>query len=111
MKVDVRTLDDVTVVDLDGELDGKTAPDVQEQLGPLIQAGGRLILDMTHVPYMSSAGLRVLLMLYRQAAANKGRIALVGLSEELSDTMSVTGFLSFFTTCDTLESAMEALKQ
>jgi anti-sigma B factor antagonist len=111
MKVDVRTVDDVTVVDLDGELDGKTAPEVQDQLGPLIQAGGRLVLDMSHVPYMSSAGLRVLLMLYRQAAANKGRIALVGLSEELSDTMSVTGFLNFFTTCDSLESAMEALKQ
>ena len=32
MKVSVKTVDQVKVVDLDGELDGKTAPEVQEQL-------------------------------------------------------------------------------
>lgn len=110
MKVSVKTVDQVKVVDLDGELDGKTAPEVQEQLAPLIDAGVKMVLDMTHVPYMSSAGLRVLLMLYRQATAHSGRIALVGLSEELADTMSVTGFLNFFTTCDTLDSALHALQ-
>lgn len=111
MNVTVNTVEQITVVNLEGDLDGKTAPEVQAQLTPLIQGGGKMILDMAKVPYMSSAGLRVLLMLYRQAAANNGKIVLVGLSEELSDTMSVTGFLNFFTTCETLDSAIKMLNE
>jgi anti-sigma B factor antagonist len=111
MKVTVNTVEQITVVNLEGDLDGKTAPEVQAQITPLIQGGGKMILDMVKVPYMSSAGLRVLLMLYRQAAANNGKIVLVGLSEELSDTMSVTGFLNFFTTCETLDSAIKMLNE
>jgi hypothetical protein len=38
-------------------------------------------------------------------------IVLVGLSEELSDTMSVTGFLNFFTTCETFDSAIKMLNE
>ncbi len=112
MNVTVNTVEQITVINLEGDLDGKTAPEVQAQITPLlVQGGGKMILDMTKVPYMSSAGLRVLLMLYRQATANNGKIVLVGLSEELSDTMSVTGFLNFFTTCETFDSAIKMLNE
>jgi len=111
MNVTVNTVEQITVVNLEGDLDGKTAPEVQAQLTPLIQGGGKMILDMAKVPYMSSAGLRVLLMLYRQASANNGKIVLVGLSEELADTMSVTGFLNFFTTSETLDSGVKILNK
>lgn len=67
-----------------------------------------MILDMSHVEYMSSAGLRMLLAVRRQMAAN-GYIVLVGLSEAIKDTMTITGFLDFFTTCDTIEDGIQAL--
>jgi anti-sigma B factor antagonist len=59
---------------------------------------------------MSSAGLRVLLAVYRQMTAQNGQVVLVGLVEEIKDTMSVTGFLDFFTTADSLEEAFAVLK-
>jgi anti-sigma B factor antagonist len=70
----------------------------------------KIILEMTQVPYMSSAGLRVLLAVYRQMTAQNGQVVLVGLVEEIKDTMSVTGFLDFFTTADSLEEAFAVLK-
>ncbi|MFQ5794623.1 MAG: anti-sigma factor antagonist [Candidatus Bipolaricaulia bacterium] len=111
MEINTKTVEQVTVVQLTGELDGSTAPTAQEQILPLIQEGGRILLDMTGVAYMSSAGLRMLLLLYRQTRSHNGRIALVGLSEEIQDTMSVTGFLDFFTTHETLDSGLEALNR
>lgn len=111
MDIQIRTVDDITVVDLAGEVDGKTAPLAQAQIVPLTRGGGKLLLDMTRVTYMSSAGLRMLLLLYRQMATNNGRVALVGLSEEITDTMAATGFLSYFATSDTLESGLAALNQ
>ena len=50
---------------------------------------------MSGVEYMSSAGLRMLLSMYRQISRQNGGIVLVGLAEEIKDTMSVTGFLNF----------------
>lgn len=111
MEINIKTIDQVTIVEMAGELDGKTAPQAQEQVAPFTKAGGKIILDMTQVTYMSSAGLRMLLSMYRQLSSNDGRIALVGLAEELKDTMSITGFLSYFTTCDTLEAGLTELSQ
>jgi anti-sigma B factor antagonist len=65
---------------------------------------------MTEVPYMSSAGLRTLLSTYRQVTAKNGKLILVGLSEEIQDTMTVTGFLNFFKTSETVEEAVKALQ-
>ncbi len=68
-----------------------------------------MILDMHDVSYMSSAGLRVLLVMYRTITSKSGKVALIGLSEDIRDTMAMTGFLDFFTYQDTLEEGLEAL--
>jgi anti-sigma B factor antagonist len=111
MEISSRTADDATVVILQGELDGKTAPAAQQQIVPLIPAQGRIVLDMHQVGYMSSAGLRMMLLLYRQALAKDTRIALAGLSEEIRDTMSATGFLDFFVVSDNVDEGLTLLRE
>lgn len=106
MEINVKQLAEITLVELSGDVDASTAPKVQENVLPLAKPDSKILLDMTQVPYMSSAGLRMLLTLYRQTVAKDGKLVLVGLSEELQDTMSVTGFLDFFTTCDTIDSGL-----
>ncbi|SRR6266481_1844405 len=110
MDIDVRETDLAIVVSIDFDVDGKTAPGLQEQVLPLITAERPLILDMSRVGYMSSAGLRTLLATHRQATSSNARLLLSGLSPELRDTMEVTGFLSWFAIFDTLESALGSLK-
>lgn len=111
MEINVRTLEEVTIVELEGDIDANTAPSVQDKVLPLVQSGGKLLLDMIKVPYMSSAGLRMLLSLFRQVTAKEGKLVLVGLSEEITDTMSITGFLDFFITTETIDAGLEALNQ
>ena len=110
MEIDVKTTDAATVVDIRFDIDAKTAPGLQERILPLIAAERPLILEMSGVTYMSSAGLRVLLTTYRTATSKNARLVLSGLSEELRDMMSATGFLGFFVTFDTLDGAIESLK-
>jgi anti-sigma B factor antagonist len=81
-----------------GTVDGRTAPEAQAAVEPLLGAFNVLVLDLTAVTYMSSAGLRVLLLIHRHLAARNGKAILVGLSAQLADTMQVTGFLQFFET-------------
>jgi len=110
MELSFEDLDGIELVKLTGELDGHTAPLVQADLLPRVTAGSKIVLDMSAVKYMSSAGLRLLLVLYRQLRAKEGRVVLLGLGDELKDTMSVTGFLDFFEVVEHHDEAMRRLE-
>ena len=109
MDIRVQEKEGMKIAELVGEIDGKTASAVLDALAPLVGVGNGMIVDMSGVGYMSSAGLRMLLTLYRQAAANKCRLVLVGLSEEIEETMDTTGFLSHFTLAGDIQSGMLAI--
>ena len=110
MEIHTKSIADIKIVAIAGDIDANTAPKVTETILPLVQPESKILVDMTEVPYMSSAGLRSLLSLYRQTTAKDGKIVLVGLSEYILDTMSVTGFLDFFTVCDTVELGLNFFK-
>ncbi len=93
-----------------GNIDGQTAPGLQTQLLEVLAAAGGAVFDVSQVPYMSSAGFRMLLLAYRSLTVRGGRLALVGLSDEIRDTMAMTGFLDFFLLADTLEEACEQVR-
>jgi len=98
------------VIRLTGDLDGRSAPAAQEQILPSLPADEKILLDLTGVPFVSSAGLRTMLLIYRQAQIMNSSVALVGLSTELHDVLSATGFLGFFVVADTLAEAVELLR-
>ncbi len=110
MEIEFETVDGIVVVTLFGELDSRTAPIVQDKLMDLPSPEARVLLEMSGVNYISSAGLRALLMLYRRMANSDGRVALVSLTESIRDVMTVTGFLDFFAAYDTLDEGVAALK-
>jgi anti-sigma B factor antagonist len=111
MDIQTTATGDATILSVSGEIDGSTAPLLQEQVIAHTQPGSKILLDMTNVPFMSSAGLRVLLLLYRQISGGGGQVVLVGLSESLQDTMTATGFLKYFKTTDDINAGLEALRQ
>ncbi len=111
INIETTSQDGVAVVVIQGEIDGATAPQIQNTLLPLVQQHDTLVLDLSGVPYMSSAGLRTMLLLYRQAATHHGTLVLIGVAEPIKDTMSITGFLKFFVICDTTAAALEEVKR
>lgn len=98
-----------TVVQMVGELDSSNVPAVQEKILTSAVGATHVVLDMSQVAYMSSAGLRMLLTVYRSISGQGGKVVLVGLSADLIDTMSMTGFLDFFSYFDKLEDGLAAL--
>ena len=111
MTLTVKTINNITVAEIVGDLDRSTSLEIQEQFLPHIHRGTRVLLDMSRVNYMSSAGLRMLLVMYREVKAREATIALAGLSERLQDIMAVTGFLKHFTVYPIVEKGIAALQQ
>ncbi len=109
MEIDIETVEQVTVVSMNGRLDSEAAHTVREQILSLTEQDCRILLNMAGVHYMSSAGLRVLLLIYRRIEEIAGAIIITGLDDRIRDVIEMTGFLDFFTTCDTVEEGIEAL--
>ncbi|MZD04656.1 anti-sigma factor antagonist [Streptomyces sp. SID5785] len=96
-----------TVVALEGEINSTTSGGLQAQLLPLVTQGAAVLIDLTGISYISSAGLRTLLIVHRHAQQLEAGITLVGLSEEVSFVMSATGFLDFFRVAEDLDAELE----
>jgi anti-sigma B factor antagonist len=109
MEIKIDKTDDMTVVELIGDLDTNTSRDVQARLLPEVKSRGKMILKLDGVRYMSSAGLRFLLSIYRYSSNQDAVLVLVGVADEIRDTMEVTGFLDYFTACPTMEEALKTL--
>jgi anti-sigma B factor antagonist len=111
MEIRIKEHAGLKIAELRGDIDGKTASAVLDALSPLVSAGNGMIVDMSGVEYMSSAGLRMLLTLYRQAAASQGSLVLVGLSEDIQETMDTTGFLAHFSIAQDVQTGMLAISK
>lgn len=111
MDIEIQQHNDIMIVKLAGEMERQTLPGVEEKLMPLISPGCKILVDMREVSYISSAGLRIFLLFYRQVDGQNGRIVLAGLQEIIHDTMSITGFLDFFQTYPTVAEGIAALQQ
>ncbi|NEU70002.1 STAS domain-containing protein [Spirosoma agri] len=110
MNVTSSTVGEITVITASGSIDSKTASEFERTALAAIQGQSLVVMNLTDVEFLSSAGLRVLLMVYRQVKAKDGKVVLAGTSEEILDVMSDTGFLTYFLTTDTLEEGLNTLK-
>jgi anti-anti-sigma factor len=88
---------DKLTLSLEGRLDTITAPKLQGELIPAFDAANEIMLDFTRVAYVSSAGLRVLLMAQKTAKAKSADLTLCGVSEEIMEVFDMTGFSDMLT--------------
>lgn len=80
-----------------GQVDSKSSSQLRDYLEAHVQGANPVALELSDVPFMSSAGLRALLTLYRQTQGLGVPLALVGLQDRIVDTMKITGFYQHFT--------------
>ena len=111
MGLTTKTLDLATLVTIMGDLDGSSAPRALDEILLMVKPECRIALEMTGVGYMSSIGLRAMLSLQRQTASANGRFVLVGVSQEIQDTMAMTGFGDFIKICQTLDEGLAFLSR
>lgn len=83
------------MVSLQGRLDTVTAPRVSEALEEPLANCASCTLDMASLDYVSSAGLRLLLLLHKRMAASGGRLLLLHVQPGVRDILEMTGFTSF----------------
>jgi len=106
MQIDIREDGGVALVEPVGDIDGKTAPEFLDTVLNLLKPKSRAVLNMGGVAFMSSAGLRSMLLIYQQAKSKDAKVVLAGVNSNILKSMSATGFLTFFAVADTVQDAM-----
>ena len=87
----------VTVVAAVGNIDTNTFEPFMKKTKELIDGGARYILvDLTNVPYMSSAGLRVLVAMHKAAKKSGGGLCLAQPSDRVREVLDLAGLTPVF---------------
>ena len=89
-----RNENTLTVV-VEGRLDTTTAPQLEAEMKESLQGITTLVMDMSALEYISSAGLRVLLSA-QKIMNNQGEMKVTGANESIMEIFEVTGFNDIF---------------
>ena len=97
----------LSVVNISGRIDAASAPELEEALEKLRKDGFKnLVLDMGEVTFISSSGLRVMLIARKAAKRGRGRVVIAQPSERVIDTLDIAGLDVLFETYEDRESAI-----
>lgn len=98
---------DIAILRPSGRLDSATSPAFEASVLERLQDGStRMVLDLSDVDYISSAGLRVILVAGKKLRAAQGQLVLCGLREEVRGVFEMSGFLDLFAVTDNAQEAL-----
>ncbi len=108
MEITTQQFKHCDMLSIQGKVDSFTAPDLIKAIEALNNAGRfRIILDLSKLEYMSSAGFRALLLGQRNCKRyNRGEIVLASVPKRIMDALELTGFTPLFKIFDEITPAV-----
>jgi len=109
MQLTTEATGDLAVVMLHGGyLDASNAEEFRREITPALEGNAKVILDMSEVRFLDSAGLGTLLSCLREVSAEGGDLKLCGLSRSVRSTFEVARMHRIFDIVATREEAIQA---
>jgi anti-sigma B factor antagonist/stage II sporulation protein AA (anti-sigma F factor antagonist) len=111
MEISERRQGEVAILNPAGRINNETSPAFQNRLLACVRsAAAKVVIDFSGVEYISSAGLRALMMASKQSQANGGRLAIGGLTSMVKEIFTISRFSLVVQVFDTAAEAIAALK-
>lgn len=102
MDISINKSGQVSVVVIRGQIDATTSKAAEDRLVELINAGERrLVLDLGQLDYISSVGLRVLILVAKRLKQAEGAVAICALQPSVQELFEIAGFDAVFRIFDT----------
>lgn len=83
-----------TIIAVEGDLDTKTCPQFQEDIKDILGSGADVILECSALEYVSSWGLRMMLLLHKDLVAGGGSLTVRNVNANVREVLSLTGFVN-----------------
>ena len=92
MEINRKVEDSAVTLEISGRLEAVTAPRLESEFSALAADVKNLTLDFTDLEYVSSAGLRAILVAQRMMNAREGTMVLKGVNASVMNILQITGF-------------------
>ena len=113
MELSAQRYADVIVVSVRARVDHRSAVDFELALAPYLAQcstdDAAVVLDLGGVEYMSSVGLRVLMLASRHARRQNGRLVICSLGDTLTEIFAISRFDQVFDCYRDVDAALAAL--
>lgn len=97
----------VMVLKVEGEVDAHTARDLSKTLTDLLGQGHhRIVIDVSGMTFISSAGIRAILYTHREAVRLGGKVRLVGPTDQVRRIFEIVGFFELLQITDRLQESI-----
>ena len=98
MEITSQRLKHCDLLGISGKVDSYTAPEMSKGIEAVTKAGRfKIVLDLSKLEYMSSAGFRALLVAQRVCKRyNRGEVVLASVPRKIMDALELTGFTTLF---------------
>ena len=95
------------IVKIIGRMDAVTAPEFEKALGAWIDESEKhFVVDLSSLEYISSAGLRSILIIAKKLKSLNGKIILAAMGESVNEVFEISGFNSIIPIHDTVQAAI-----
>ena len=99
---------DTKIISLNGRMDAISAPDFEEKMGQWLNEGETsFIIDLLELGYISSAGLRSILVIAKELKSKGGKLMCAAPQDEVEKIFKISGFSSMIPTYESLQVALE----
>lgn len=97
----------INVLEIKGEVDAFTAQDLNSAIiGLLDQGHHQIVLDVSKMMFISSAGIRVILFVHKEAVHLGGEIRIVGPTDQVRRTFEIAGLFDILVITDGLQESI-----
>jgi len=112
MKITTEKTEKVLVIHPEGRLDAITAGEFEKEVTPLIQQTGQnVLIDFGKIDYISSAGLRTMLIVAKEQKQKGNSLAICCLNETILEVFRISGFDTIIPIYPALEEGLSFLKE
>lgn len=96
MTYEVTRNDARLAVSVSGRLDAQTSPELVDEMRGMLDGVTEIIVDLSGLEYMSSAGMRVLLASYKLMMKREGALRVENAQAGVMEVLVISGFASLF---------------
>jgi anti-anti-sigma factor len=112
MKVASKLFKDICVLEIDGEIDAEHATQLKKAIAKSREEHAvHFVLDLSHVTFIDSTGLGVLISLMRHLKENGGELRLVALQDEVRAIFEITRLFRVFEIFSNVEEAIQSIQK
>jgi anti-sigma B factor antagonist len=112
MKIETRTVGDITVLDCSGKITlGEGTMAVRNTVRDILKKNGKkIILNLADVNYIDSSGIGELVSTYTTVTNSGGQLKLLSLTKKIQELLAITKLLTVFQVFDNEQSALASFR-